>query len=284
MDKILAFDVDGTLADEDSNIQQGVQSVFKDERIKNCAVIFVTGNTLTTIKRLRKKLLAISNHNLPINSYSATLGGALICDSQNNIVFEKRICKRRLRKILDACVSVDPQSFFLVLQKDKQVFLNITSQAIKEIVLKKLEHINLDKSEIDFNDQNYQQALPKMGRVYEVNIMCPNDVKRVFETVKPLADEAGYFCYCEENLNMVSISSNTKLKALKHIVRCMRSSGEYTKQLKDVVYFGDGMNDLECMRACELSIARGTNLDPQIVKASKFYAEDVTPFLDEIFK
>lgn len=282
MNKILAFDVDITLADNHSNIQPGVQSVFLDKRIHNCAVIFATGNTLSTIQRMRKNLNNLAQQNLPTRSYSAILGGSLIYDKNDQLIYEKHIKKQTLVDIMNASIQIDPKSFFLTMHQTREVFLHITTDKILQAVKAKLDHINMDKNEMEFDDQDYTSAIKNLEPVHELLIFSLKDLRKIFDAIEPIVSSAGYYCYF--NQSHISISAGSKLKALKYIVKHMRAHNGYTKKLKDVVYFGNGQNDLDCLRACNTSIARGKDLEPEVIASSKIYADDVTPYLDEIFR
>ena len=107
MNNLLAFDVDGTLSDVYSNIQPGIKPVFLDNRILKSNIIFATGNTITTIKTMRQNLLKINPKLNKSFTYSACLGGSIIYDKQDNIVFQSRLLALELMYMIHHLLLLD---------------------------------------------------------------------------------------------------------------------------------------------------------------------------------
>ena len=284
MKKILAFDIDGTLTDRQTNIQQGVKNIFLDNRLKNYIVLFVTGNTITTVGKVRENLKKLAGKTISVNSYCATLGGSIIYDDNGNKILERFLCRKRIKNFFNTATKIDPDCVFLFMHNDHQTFNHITSEKIKSIVDKNLKNLNMALDEIVFDNEDYHTLLPKLDRIYSVNIFSLNHAKDIMEALSPLAQDAGYPIYISKHEYMVQIAANSKLKALKYMVAKLKKDKVFEGDLGDVVYFGDGGNDVECLKACGLSVARGSNLDKAVVDASNIYAEDITPHLDMILK
>ncbi|MBQ7602827.1 MAG: HAD hydrolase family protein [Clostridia bacterium] len=284
MKKLLAFDVDGTLADVYSNIQPGVQSVFLDKRITDCGVTFITGNTLTTIKKMRENLQKLTTTPLPIHTYCASLGGAIIYNEKNEVVFKSRLCKRKLVRYLDMCVQFDPKCFFMLMLEDKQIFCHVLDKQTEDYIRSYFGKMNMDPNEIYFADEDYHTYLRKISTVFTVNIFNSYNPTGLYKQLLPIVAEGGYFTYTEKRIGMVQISSNTKLKALKYILRKLKQDGIYNNGAKKCVFFGDGGNDITSMEYCGMAVARGENLDEDITKISDVYANEMTPYLDKIFE
>ena len=283
MKKILAFDIDGTLVDIKTNVQPGVKNLFLDKRVNNTQILFITGNTITTIKRVRKNLLKLNPNLNCIHSYSASLGGAIVYNENDKIVREKFLCRKKLRQILDIVVENDPESFFLYMHKDIQTFNHIVSKEINDFIISNYDKVNLDSSEFRFNHEDYQQILPKLPRIYSVNIFGKNNAQ-TYEKILPLAKEFGYFIYYAKSFNLIQISACSKLSALRFIAKKLKEENKFSGKVASMVYFGDGGNDMECLKTCHFSVARGKNLNENVVNSAKVYAEDVTPYLDKIFE
>lgn len=283
MKKILAFDIDGTLVDVKTNVQPGVKNLFLDKRVNNTQILFITGNTITTINRVRNNLLKLNPNLNCINSYSATLGGAIVYNGKNEIVRERFLCRKKLRRILDVVVENDPESFFLYMHKNVQTFNHIVSKEIENMIIENYDKINLDSTEFRFNYENYQEVLPKLPRIYSINIFSKNN-EETYKQLLPLIKEFGYFMYYSKRFNLLQISACSKLSALRFISKKLSEENQSSCKVSNMVYFGDGGNDIQCLKACNFSIARGENLQEEVVKSAKVYAEDITPFLDKIFE
>lgn len=283
MNNLLAFDVDGTLSDVYSNIQPGIKPVFWDNRILKSNIIFATGNTITTIKTMRQNLLKL-NPKLNKNfTYSACLGGSIIYDKQDNIVFQKFLCRKKLVKYLDKCIKIDPGCFFMFMLEDRQVFAHTTNE-IKSYIISKFGKMNMDENEISFNDEEYHTLLKKLPRIYSVNIFSYNHYLDFYNELSPEVKAAKYFAYIDYRWNMVQIASGNKLNAVKYMAKKLKEENLFNKNAKDMVYFGDGENDIPCLKMCNFSIARGSDLPQKVVDAATVYTEDVTPYLNQIFK
>ena len=283
MNKVLAFDVDGTLSDVYSNIQPGVQPVFLDNRVLKNKIIFATGNTITTINTMRQNLLKLNPKLNKCFSYSACLGGSIIYDNLDNIVFQKFLCRKKLVKYLDRCVKLDPQCFFMFMLEDRQVFAH-TNDEFKSYIVSKFGKMNMDQNEMSFNDEDYHTFLKKLPRIYTVNIFSVNNFMQMYNDLLADVKQAKYFTYIDFRWNMVQISSGNKYNAVRYMVKKLKEQNLYNKDIKDVVYFGDGENDIDCLKMCNFSIARGSDLPQKVVDAATVYAEDVTPYLNKIFK
>lgn len=283
MKKLFAFDVDGTLADVYSNVQPGIRCLFKDKRIKECGVSFITGNTLTTIRKMRENLQKLATFPLPIHNYCASHGGAIIYDKKDNVVFKKPFCKRRLTTYLNKCVELEPNCFFMLMLEDRQIFCHVVDKETEDYIRSYFGKMNLDPNELSFEHEDFHTLLRKIPPVYNVNIFNTKDAQKLYKTLLPMVQEKGYFSYIETRINMVQISTNTKLKALKYIIKELKAKGEYCGGAQNAVFFGDGGNDITSMQYCALSVARGKNLEKSVVDVSDIYADDISPYLNKIF-
>lgn len=283
MKKLFAFDVDGTLADVYSNIQPGVTSLFKDKRIENCIVAFITGNTITTIKKMRQNLKKLSNNKLNIQSYCASLGGSIIYNEKDEIVFKKSFCKRRLISFFDKSIALEPDCFFMLMLENKQIFCHIPNKQTEDYIRSYFGRMNMDHNEIYFCNEDYHTLLRKLPEIYSVNIFNAKDAYALQTKLLPEIIKKGYATYIEHRMNMLQISANSKLKALKFIMRKLKENNIYGDGAKNAVFFGDGGNDITSMQYCNLSVARGLNLTDDVVAVGDIYADDLTPYLNKIF-
>ena len=284
MKKLFAFDVDGTLADVYSNIQPGIQPLFRDKRIQNCGVTFITGNTITTIKKMRQNLQELTPYKLPINNYCASLGGAIVYDKSNQPIYKKKFCKRRLLSYMDMCVELEPKCFFMLMLEDKQIFCHVADKKTEDFIRSYFGRMNMDPNELSFAHGDYHTLVRKLPEIYTINIFNAQDSDALLDALSPKVKEKGYFIYIEKRINMMQISTSTKLKALKYISRQLKQNGEFDGSAKSIVFFGDGGNDITSMQYCGLSIARGTDLEQSVVDVSDIYTDDVSPYLDKIYQ
>ena len=117
MKKILAFDIDGTLNDPHGQMQPGVKNLFLDKRIKQSIVLLITGNTLTRVKNVKKQIAELSGKTTITNYYSSAFGGSAVYDKDYNIIYEKPLCRKKLKKLLLVAEEIEPTMWFLLMQK-----------------------------------------------------------------------------------------------------------------------------------------------------------------------
>ena len=284
MKKVFAFDVDGTLTSSKMNIQEGVKSFFADKRLKENVVLFATGNTITTVSSVRKKLLPYLKDLDSISSYATTLGGSIIYDKNNNILYERFLCRKKLKNYLTLAEQVDPNCVFMFMNKQQQVFNHITTEEIKNMIDNNLEKMGMAENEIKFDNKPYLSLLKKLPRIYSTAIFSLKHSKQIYEALLPLCQEAGFSIYHSKKSGMVQISAGSKLRALKYIAKLLKNDGVFDGTVKDFVYFGDEGNDIDCMRTCKLSVARGKDLEQEVINSCNIYTEDLTPYLNTIFE
>ena len=284
MKKILAFDIDGTLNDNMGNLQPGVENVLLDKRFKNCTALLVTGNTLTTVKRVKNQINIFSNTTIPTNTYSSAFGGAVVYDNNYNIIYKKHLCRKKIRKILEKTEKIDPEFCFLLMHLDCQTFGHIVNQKMQNKIDQSKHLLNLNLNEIIFNNEHFSTLLPKLPSSFLLNIYCPNKAEEVFKQLLPFEEEFNLSIYYFSKAQMIQICASKKINALKYMVSKLKENKQFDGTIKDVVYFGDCANDVGCLKACDISFARGSNLEEYVVKNSKYYADDLTPYLDTIFK
>lgn len=101
-----------------------------------------------------------------------------------------------------------------------------------------LANVPLHKGVIDFIQAHKENCIVATG-----NLEC---------WIDKLAQNIGCCCYCSEGL-----IENNKVSKLTRILRKENLVERYKSEGERVVFIGDGNNDVEAMRAADISIASG---------------------------
>lgn len=101
-----------------------------------------------------------------------------------------------------------------------------------------LEHISLHPKVVQFIKQHPQNCAIATG-----NLDC---------WIRKLVDKIGCACYCSQG-----IIENNRVIKLTQILRKENIVEQYKLTGQKVVFIGDGNNDVEAMRAADISIASG---------------------------
>lgn len=101
-----------------------------------------------------------------------------------------------------------------------------------------LEDVELYKDVTKFISQNSENCIIATG-----NLEC---------WIEKLAEKIGCCCYCSDGL-----IENNKVAKLTRILRKENLVERYKSEGEKVVFIGDGNNDVEAMRAADISIASG---------------------------
>lgn len=101
-----------------------------------------------------------------------------------------------------------------------------------------LEHVDVYENVVDFISEHKEDCVIATG-----NLEC---------WVNKLARKVGCCCYCSDG----QIADN-QVKKLTRILRKENLVERYKSEGEKVVFIGDGNNDVEAMRAADVSIASG---------------------------
>lgn len=253
-DLIYVFDIDGTLLDSNGKLTKGNRQYITKLVKENKEVILSTSRCLGRTIPLAKKLGMKKYHSGKISC----LGGNLIFDFKDNSVKNIAIFENKIAK--DIIDLVSKYGAFHYYTKTKSYFVNEHSNLIKRFIYKykyDIRHINIKKIK-DTND---------------VLKIC--SFNKIDDSKSNLID--AHFCINVDEYEFIP-KKVSKLEGLK-------ISGI---NLSKVIYFGDGMNDIEAFKNVKYSVAM-KNANEDVKKSAKYVTaldnnnDGVSDFLKNIF-
>ncbi len=233
--KVISMDLDGTLLTSDKKITSNTMSILKEYRDKGVYIIGITARNLSSIKNIL---------DIKMFDYIIINNGAYIVDVNNNTINDLGCMDFEDAKKIDSLFS------------DKNA---------------KVEYCTL-------NTYYKYYMLTNRNRSFEVKI---NQIEDVIEKIArinvilPSRQEINYYKkYIEDNFNSLSVvamedtdqknsmlwltitdKNTSKLIALSNLCEKLKIN------MKDVIFFGDGENDICLIKGAGLGIAMGNAID-----------------------
>lgn len=226
--KIVFFDIDGTLLDHDKNLPATAKAAVKELQRKGIHVAIATGRAPFMIEEIRKEL--------GINSYVTFNGQYVVFEGK--IVYEKPLTKNQLTKLTKYA---EESGHSLVYSTNSTMKASIENDPL---ISDSMASLRLGYPEID-------KVFYEKENIYQVLLFCEDK------------DEEGYRS-SQEGLDFVrwhdfscDVLPGGGSKAVG-VEKLIEASG---LQIKDAYAFGDGLNDLEMIRAVGMGVAMGNAVD-----------------------
>ena len=164
-------------------------------------------------------------------------------------------------------------------EKQNGTFNNIAMTVFKRKDSKKgCSAMALKDIEGTISGREISEVLDELGAVKELYVVSLKRSKRsamLPELAKALESEATVF-----GGKYMAIPASTKIEALDFIIKRGRSM---PKSIEDVVYFGDGLNDVDCLKTCNISVARGEKACEEAKEVAKFSLDNLSSFADALY-
>ena len=291
MRKTLAFDIDGTLINRKGELLPEVFPIFQNKKIIDCNLIFATGNFKSTTQALWEKLIFNFPYMKSMKPYFASATGSIIYNPDGKILYEYYLDKEKLIKIIKEIYKIDPDCD-LLFGTENMVYVPYPKTDKKVADFEAFIQHEKNKGELGI-------PLTMEHKTAEQIINGKEDVLCIFifnctkkEIVYPLLlkefNKEEYGIYWDKFLDIISMTAGTKWKALKTIVDCEKKHPilqDFTTNPKDIYYFGDDANDIECLKNCKFSVARGgERLKQEVIESGKYHADDLTEITKIIFE
>lgn len=237
--KLIVFDVDGTLIDDNKNISPRTVSVLHELQQKDVSISLATGKTFPSVEDLVKLL----NLKVPI----ILSNGALVQQPNSEMVFSELLPGDVVTELFDVSESCSAD---LVLYTPDHIF------AIKET-------FNTDQMKALFKERieaigawpAVQAHLSQVCKAIFVNRLDIPMINRLKAKLQKTFDGRVTFSAAIQNsieIMPFGISKKTGL---------VRLAGELHVAMDEIMVFGDQMNDLDIFEQAGIGVAVGNAVD-----------------------
>lgn len=290
MKKTLAFDIDGTLMNRKGELLPEVFPIFQNKKITECNLIFATGNFKSTVKAFWKKLILNFPHIKDMKPYFASATGSVIYSPDGKVLLRYSLNKEKLLKSVKEIIGIDPDCDFL-LATENLIYIPYPKTAQKVTDFKAFIQHEKNKGEIGL-PLTMEKKSPEQIINGKEDILCMfifncTKKERIHPMLQKEFSKEGYGVSWDKFLDIISMSAGTKWKALKTITESEKKHpvlGDFVTDAKDIYYFGDDANDIECLQNCKFSVARGgERLKAEVIESAKYHADDLTEITKIIF-
>jgi len=302
MARTLAFDVDGTIVDKKGNIDPGVMALFNKADLNDTSFIFLSGNTLSNIEQTVKHINAQLNNptGQKITPYMVANCGAQVVSPQGKMLRHVTIPNNKARTIVMMSRYYDRGAIFIYsagntyyVENQDHIKEHSYPRFIKNAVLiRQYKKRELEKGDmgIDIKEtkrlntlQDFVDFTAQNGGINSIYVACTSGDEVVHRSVANamLTTAEGLPMY--DGISKKCIPADSKMHALSYILNLEKDNDKYVDDVSEVVYFGDGTNDIQLLRACNLSVARGKKLPKYIKKQATYALDDCTEFAKDLY-
>ena len=264
--KIIFIDVDGTLCNDDGLVPESAAIAVKEARKKGHLVYLCTGRSKAEI----------FDYIMDIGFDGIIGAGGGFVQVGNEMLYHKKVSEENVRHLVDF-FNEHNVNFYIESNGGLYASKNLINE-LEKIIYGDVENDSEAKYKKENNPNHFVECLITGQELYrdDVNKACflePKDIsfekikeefKNEFEvihcTVPAFGDDSG-------ELGVPDIHKATAIEILlKHL----------NIDVKDTIALGDGMNDVEMFKFCELGIAMGN-----AKQGLKEIADEITDSQDE---
>lgn len=242
MGKIVFFDIDGTLLDDNKNLPKSAQEAIYKLRENGVFVAFATGRAPFMLDEIKAQL--------EIDSYVAFNGQYVVLDGK--VIYTNPICKKDLEQFaLDSAKNGHPL-----------VYLNETTMKASTS-----NHFHIEKSmqTLRFPYPKIDDSFFNRSEIYQTLVFCDENEEHYYVNQY---DQFDFIRWHRYSLDVVP-SGASKAAGIEQIVTKLGS------QMSEVYAFGDGNNDIEMIQAVGTGIVM-ENAVPELKKHADIFAKRVT--------
>ena len=287
----LAFDIDGTLIRGNGKLDKDVYSIFQKADKQRTSFIFMTGNDINVALDCVKQINAILPKNEQIKPYIATSCGAKIYSPEMEIIYDSKIDKEVVEDLVTGARKEDRDVVFMYRNDEENCIekqhIAKNFNLVKMTVFKRREKRKKESGMklVDISKDDYLQYADNIKNLFVV----PSKKKYRPAVMKSLEKVTLYSKQKIYNGTFIQIPASTKKEALIKILEHnsklevadlnMPKAEDYRK----VIYFGDGTNDAELLRECEISFARGKKAKEVAVENAKYHYQNLDQVSNAIY-
>lgn len=299
----IALDIDGTLIDKNGKLDPRVLGIFKNADLSKTKFILTTGGT---IKSARFALSQINkalnlNENNQIKAYMCTNCGAEIFNPDGKLVYSTALSLAQSYALINTVRLKDKGSVIVYVANDvyyieDQSDLKLSNQArfIKNDFLmwmykKKEGKAKKGDAGLDFGQTkklNYfkdiKTFVKENGKISSIMVAptCSSKDKKqaIYQSLKENAGDLSVYSGFA-----IAIPASTKKRAIEFVLKSEIMNTEYVNNIKQVVYLGDGTNDIEMLQTANVSVARGEKAKEKAKAVAKFKLNSLEQFSKNLY-
>jgi len=260
MEKIVFFDIDGTLVSKNNKIPESAYRAIDQLKKQGILPVIATGRSPLLLRDVAKQL--------EIYSYVSMNGQYIVLEGER--IFQNPIPKKYIHQLSDF---VYKQNDGILLCGNEQIFsnsmFNMTKGNSRIKALKQLNRIipsRIQKSII----RRSMKKIPKpetyeSNHIYQAILEVPEGKERIYE------DTFDELVFTRSNERMLDVISKgvSKATGAEHIMRQLNVNKE------NVYAFGDHLNDLDLLQFVGTGVAM-ENAHPEVKKVSQLVTDDVS--------
>ncbi|MBL4952519.1 Cof-type HAD-IIB family hydrolase [Neobacillus sp. YIM B02564] len=242
MKKIVFFDIDGTLLDQQKSLPNSTKKAIQKLKENGIFVAIATGRAPFMFEHLREEL--------EIDSFVSFNGQYVVFENQ--VIYENPLSEGGLEELLS---DTKNNNHPLVFMNEKTMKASISKHRFIQESLATLgfPHPNKD-------DQFYSKR-----KIYQTLLFCQEGDEQQYLT------KYDHFHFIRWHPLAVDVlpKGGSKAEGIKKLIK------ELGFALQDVYAFGDGLNDLEMLKTVGIGVAMGNGV-PQAKELADFVTSDVS--------
>ena len=286
----LAFDVDGTLLDKKGKLDPNVLPIFEKTTPSKTNFIFLTGGNVSLAES------AINQIKSAVPTFNSTgfwivANGGSQVRGPSGISQIETIVPTKVTNFISLARAYDKESF-LIFTTEKGNFIMVPKSQFSKTAFwfynkkdkaKGDAALNLQEIEYLSMGRDMKVVVSEIGEIQQVFIksLKKDNKRKVFSILRQKVGQE----YSVYNGSQIAIPARNKASALQYILDTAKSlpSNTMPEFVEDVVYFGDDANDVECLKKCKISVARGEQASNDAKEAAKFCINNLEDFATHLY-
>lgn len=249
----------------------------------------MTGNSVNNAFNCIDQINAILPSDKPITPWISTSCGSTIINPEREIINEVNLPRDYIFEIIAKAEEIDPKVVFMYRSGDTNYIEKQNTLSKGGILLYIYRYKESRKGSAGVKLTNIAKSsrnfLIRHNNIQNLYIVTANE--KIKETLdKELIKVAKkYSKNHNTNINVypgfvTQTPARSKTEALKLI---LDMNPNMCPDVSDVIYFGDGNNDVECLTLCKYSFARGPEANTASVNAAKYRYDNLSSVADALY-
>ena len=299
----IALDIDGTLIDKNGKLDPQVLGIFKNADLSKTKFILTTGGTIKSAKYALSEINKALNlkGNKKIKAYMCTNCGAEIINPNGKLIYETTLSTEQTYSLVNSVRSIDNGSVIVYVANDvyfieDQSDLKTSNQAryIKNDILiwlykKKEGKAKKGDAGLDFEQtkklnllNDVMSFVNEKGNISSIMVVPTGSSKDLKQEITAfLKESAG-------NLSVysgfaIAVPASTKKRAIEYVLSYELKNPDYVNNIQQVIYLGDGTNDIEMLQTANISVARGEKAKEEAKAVAKFKLNSLEQFSKQLY-